>query len=185
MAAKRRERPVAAVERILYTREEAATALGMSVDTFERRVQPFIRVVPCGAPVQVPPEELRRWARDNARSFFGTYVRHQARCPAGSSDARCRCQPSYRGRRWASSKQGMVWSATFRQRAEVLSWLASTIKGQEAVAEAEAAGPTFGDLASEWLDGVHSGAVGRRRGRKGTGYSWTTLDGYERSLTGG
>ena len=69
MSAKRRERPVAAVERILYTREEAATALGMSVDTFERRVQPFIRVVPCGALVQVPPEELRRWARDTrARS---------------------------------------------------------------------------------------------------------------------
>ena len=70
MAAKRHERPVAAVERILYTREEAATALGMSVDTFERRVQPFIRVVPCGALVQVPPEELRRWARDNSRAFF-------------------------------------------------------------------------------------------------------------------
>jgi hypothetical protein len=63
-------RPVAPVERILYTREEAATALGMSVDTFERRVQPFIRVVPCGALVQVPPDELRRWARENARSFF-------------------------------------------------------------------------------------------------------------------
>ncbi len=63
-------RPVAAVERILYTREEAATALGMSVDTFERRVQPFIRIVPCGALVQVPPEELRRWARDNARTFL-------------------------------------------------------------------------------------------------------------------
>ena len=71
MAAKRRmQRPVAAVERILYTREEAATALGMSVDTFERRVQPFIRVVPCGALVQVPPDELRRWARENTRSFF-------------------------------------------------------------------------------------------------------------------
>jgi integrase len=112
----------------------------------------------------------------------GVYVRHQARCPAGSSDARCRCRPTYRGRRWDSSKQGMVWSATFGDRAEVLSWLASTIKGQEAVAEAEAAGPTFGELASEWLDGVHSGAVGRRRGRKGTGYSSTTLEGYERSL---
>jgi hypothetical protein len=35
------------VERLPYTREEAATALGMSVDTFERRVQPFIKVVPC------------------------------------------------------------------------------------------------------------------------------------------
>ena len=112
----------------------------------------------------------------------GVYVRHQARCPAGSSEARCRCQPSYRGRRWDPSKQGMVWSETFRDRAEVLSWLASTMKGQEAVAEAGAAGPTFGELASEWLDGVHSGAVGRRRGRKGSGYSATTLEGYERSL---
>ena len=69
-ARRRRERPIAAVERILYTRDEAASALGMSVDTFERRVQPFIRVVPCGALVQIPPDELRRWARNNARSFF-------------------------------------------------------------------------------------------------------------------
>lgn len=66
MAARRRvERPIAAVERLLYTREEAAAALGMSVDTFERRVQPFIRVVPCGALVQVPPDELRRWVSAN------------------------------------------------------------------------------------------------------------------------
>lgn len=64
---KRQSRPVAAVERFLYTREEAARALGMSVDTFERRVQPFIKVVPCGSLVQVPPEELRRWVRENAR----------------------------------------------------------------------------------------------------------------------
>jgi hypothetical protein len=64
---RRAQRPAASVERILYTREEAATALGMSIDTFERRVQPFIRVVPCGALVQVPPDELRRWARENAR----------------------------------------------------------------------------------------------------------------------
>jgi hypothetical protein len=63
---RRARRPIAAVERILYTREEAAMSLGMSVDTFERRVQPFIRVVPCGALVQVPPEELRRWAREHA-----------------------------------------------------------------------------------------------------------------------
>jgi hypothetical protein len=64
---KRQLRPVASVERMLYSREEAATALGMSIDTFERRVQPFIKVVPCGAGVLVPPEELRRWVRENAR----------------------------------------------------------------------------------------------------------------------
>jgi hypothetical protein len=71
MSARRRlERPVQPVERILYTREEAAAALGMSIDTFERKVQPFIRVVPCGALVQVPPQELRRWVRENARTLL-------------------------------------------------------------------------------------------------------------------
>ena len=140
----------------------------------------------------MPPDLGVRWASPDQESTVpeyrktktaGVYVRHQARCPAGSSDgARCRCQPSYRGRRWDSSKQGMVWSPTFADRAEVLAWLAATLKGQEAVDEAESAGPTFGELASEWLDGVHSGAVGRRRGRKGSGYSSTTLEGYERSL---
>lgn len=68
MAARRRtQRPVAAVERILYTRDEAATALGMSIDTFERRVQPFIKVVPCGQLVLVPPLELERWVATHAR----------------------------------------------------------------------------------------------------------------------
>jgi hypothetical protein len=71
MSAKRRlERPVEPVERILYTREEASAALGMSIDTFERKVQPFIRVVPCGALVLVPPEGLRRWVRENARTLL-------------------------------------------------------------------------------------------------------------------
>ena len=55
------------VERIVYTRAEAATALGMSVDTFERNVQPFIKLVPWRALLLVPPEELRRWARENSR----------------------------------------------------------------------------------------------------------------------
>jgi integrase len=113
----------------------------------------------------------------------GVYVRHQARCPAAGADgARCRCQPSYRGRRWEPTQRRMVWSDTFKERAEVLSWLAAMLKGHEAVDEAEAAGPTFRDLADEWLDGVRTGAIGRRRGKKGTGYSPTTLEGYERSL---
>jgi hypothetical protein len=39
----------------------------MSVDTFERRVQPFIKVVPCGQLVLVPPAEVERWIKANAR----------------------------------------------------------------------------------------------------------------------
>jgi hypothetical protein len=60
-------RQIESVTRYSLTRKEAAAALGMSVDTFERRVQPFVRVVLCGQLILVPPAELERWVRDNAR----------------------------------------------------------------------------------------------------------------------
>src|SRR5215218_7521319 len=63
----RTSRPIETVQRYSLTRKEAATALGVSVDTFERRVQPFIRVVVCGQLILVPPAELERWISDNAR----------------------------------------------------------------------------------------------------------------------
>jgi hypothetical protein len=60
-------RPVERVPRLLLTRQEASASLGMSIDTFERRVQPFIKVVPCGQLVLVPPLELERWVANHAR----------------------------------------------------------------------------------------------------------------------
>jgi len=42
-----RARPLQPVPRLLLSRKEAAAALGVSVDTFERRVQPRIKLVPC------------------------------------------------------------------------------------------------------------------------------------------
>jgi hypothetical protein len=62
----RRARSVAPVQRELYTRAEAAAALGMSLDLFEREVQPFVRLVPVGSRLQVPPDELRRFVRERA-----------------------------------------------------------------------------------------------------------------------
>ena len=64
---RRGTRPVEQVPRLLLTRQEASASLGMSVDTFERRVQPFIKVVPCGQLVLVPPLELERWVTTHAR----------------------------------------------------------------------------------------------------------------------
>jgi hypothetical protein len=60
-------RPIETVQRYSLTRKEAAAALGVSVDTFERRIQPFIRVVVCGQLILVPPGELERWVKANAR----------------------------------------------------------------------------------------------------------------------
>ena len=57
---------LAPIPRLALTREEAATALGMSVDSFERHVQPTIRMVRVGRMRLVPLRELDRWLGEHA-----------------------------------------------------------------------------------------------------------------------
>lgn len=64
-------RPMQPVPRLLLTRKEAASCLGMSVDTFERRVQPVIKLVPCGQLLLVPIRELERWCEEHAHYMAG------------------------------------------------------------------------------------------------------------------
>lgn len=70
-AAQRTRRPLAPVPRLLLSRKEAAAALGVSVDTFERRVQPLIKLVPCGQLLLVPVKELERWCDEHAHYLAG------------------------------------------------------------------------------------------------------------------
>lgn len=56
--------PVAPVPRVTLTREEAADSLGMSVDSFERYVQPQIRLIRLGRMVHVAVAELEAWAAE-------------------------------------------------------------------------------------------------------------------------
>jgi hypothetical protein len=53
-------RPTAAV-RLALTRSEAAAAIGVSLDSFERYVQPELRLVRRGRLRLVPIRELERW----------------------------------------------------------------------------------------------------------------------------
>ena len=54
------------VEPVLVTRQEAARLLAMSLDHFERYVQPDLRLVRPGRLVLVPVAELHRWADEQA-----------------------------------------------------------------------------------------------------------------------
>lgn len=67
---RRTDRPLQAVPRYALTRREAAASLGMSVDMFERKVQPVIKVIARGQLVLVPIAELERWVRENARHLI-------------------------------------------------------------------------------------------------------------------
>ena len=61
------ERPdLAPIPRLALSREEAAAALGMSLDSFERHVQPTLRLVRLGRMRLVPIRELERWLAENA-----------------------------------------------------------------------------------------------------------------------
>jgi hypothetical protein len=54
------------VPRLLLTRGEAAAALGMSVNSLERHVQPHVRCVRKGSMRLFPIRELERWVEENA-----------------------------------------------------------------------------------------------------------------------
>jgi hypothetical protein len=53
---------LAPVPRVALTREEAAGALGIGLDSFERYVQPHVRMIRWGRMRLVPIAELRRFA---------------------------------------------------------------------------------------------------------------------------
>lgn len=56
----------APIPRLALTRDEAAAAIGMSVDSFERHVQPTLRLVRLGRMRLIPIHELERWLDDKA-----------------------------------------------------------------------------------------------------------------------
>ena len=62
---RRRRRP-ATSQRLALTRAEAAEALGISIDSFERYVQPEVRLVRRNSLRLVPVRELERWVDENA-----------------------------------------------------------------------------------------------------------------------
>jgi hypothetical protein len=60
------------IPRIALTREEAAQALGMgSVDSFERYVQPHVRMIRAGRMRLIPVKDLERWANETAERGLG------------------------------------------------------------------------------------------------------------------
>lgn len=57
-----REVVLEGVPRVALTREEAALSLGIGLDSFERHVQPELRLIRRGRLVLVPVTELASWA---------------------------------------------------------------------------------------------------------------------------
>ena len=54
--------PTAPVPRTALTRQEAADSIGVSLDSFERYVQPHVKLIRLGRMVLIDVAELREWA---------------------------------------------------------------------------------------------------------------------------
>lgn len=63
--------PLAPVQRVALTYEEAAGALGVSVSHFKRHVLPHLRVVRMGSARIVPVAELHRFTETQATITAG------------------------------------------------------------------------------------------------------------------
>lgn len=71
----RSSRTLKAVPRIALTRAEASHALGISMDSFERYVQPEVRVIRRGRMRLIPLRDLERWADQNVALTLDRTVR--------------------------------------------------------------------------------------------------------------
>ena len=56
----------ASAKRLAMTRPEAVRALGVSINSFERHVQPELRIVRRGKLRLIPVREIERWLEENA-----------------------------------------------------------------------------------------------------------------------
>jgi hypothetical protein len=61
----------ATAHRLAITRAEAARALGVSINSFERHVQPELRIVRRGKLRLIPVREIERWLEENAEWTLG------------------------------------------------------------------------------------------------------------------
>jgi hypothetical protein len=61
----------ASAHRLAITRAEAARALGVSINSFERHVQPELRIVRRGKLRLIPVREIERWLEENAEWTLG------------------------------------------------------------------------------------------------------------------
>ena len=61
--------------RLALTREEAARSLGVSLDSFERYIQPDLKLIRRGRLRLVPTSELERWVSESAQRTLGGRAR--------------------------------------------------------------------------------------------------------------
>ena len=86
---RRSTRPLAPVPRYTLTRREAAASLGISINHFERKVQPELKVVLSGQLILIPVAERERRTLENGkRGWIAAATGQRRRARERAADAR-------------------------------------------------------------------------------------------------
>jgi hypothetical protein len=192
----------APAHRLAMTRAEAARALGVSINSIERHVQPELRVVRRGMLRLIPVRSSAGWrktrsgrlGRHDGASYArrdpstsrrghgqapseGTSLRHARSWPARSG-GRCRCTPHYQAQAWSPRDRKRL-TRTFPTLAAARGWRYDAPVGLRHGTLPAAGGVTLRQAADESLAAAEAGLI---RNRSGNPYKPSALRGYEQWL---
>ncbi len=114
-----------------------------------------------------------------ARATIGIDVRHTRACPAArSTEARCRCKPSYQAHVWSAREQKRI-RKTFPTLAEAKAWRAEALVALRRGMMRAPTSTTLRQVWEVWLVGARDGTI---RNRSGDAYKPSVLRSYETSM---
>jgi integrase len=161
-----------ATPRLALTRGEAAAALGMSINSFERHVQPELRLVRHGSLRLIPVREIERWLAENAD--LAVELDRPSR-----EGGPCRCSPSYQAQAWSSRDRKRL-TRTFPTLAAAKAWRHDAmIALGRGTLRAGGESVTVRGAWEAWLRGARDGVA---RTRSGEPYSPSTIRSFERAM---
>jgi hypothetical protein len=151
-------------------------SLGMSLDSFERHVQPELRLIRRGKLRLVPVAELERCANESAESVFrpaagvasvavatGIRTRHARSCRSHEG-GRCNCTPSYQAQAYDMRTRRQVWR-TFPTLSAAKLWRQDAQVALRRGTMRPPTAKTIAEAAEVLIAGAHDGTILDRGGK--------------------
>lgn len=177
--------------RVALSRQEAAVSLAMSIDSFERHVQPELRLIRRGKLRLVPVAELERWPNESAESVFRHRrgAKHQPRSwpsvsalvtPALATRATARAATAPRATRARRTTPELAarWR-TFPTLSAAKLWRQDAPVALRRGTMRPPTAKTIAEAAEVLIAGAHDGSILDRGGKP---YKPSTARGYEQLL---
>ena len=180
---------LAPIPRVSLTREEAAASLGIGLDSFERYVQPHVRMIRWGRLRLVPVAELERFVLEAAAPILrqrtmstpsmttGIEPRHARACRSRSGEL-CNCAPTFQAQVYDKATRKTI-KRTFSTKTAAKRWREDAVVALRSGELSADRGPTLNEALDRWLELLRAGG---ERTRSGDPFKPSTIRDYERCI---